>query len=74
MKTIALSIMLSLFAGNKANQETIVYISTGNAAYAYHSRQTCRTLRRCNEEGHVKTVTLEKAKSMGRKPCKVCVK
>lgn len=74
MKTIALTILLSLFSGITANQGTTVYISTGSAAYAYHARRTCRTLKRCNEEGHVKAVSLEKARKMGRTPCKVCIR
>lgn len=74
MKTIVLSILLSLATGNTANQNITVYISTGCSAYAYHAKRSCRTLKRCNQEGHVQSVSMEKANSMGRKPCKVCIK
>ena len=75
MKAFALTIFLSVFFGrHTANQVTTVYISTGYSAYSYHARQSCRTLKRCNEEGHVKAVTLEEARSMGRRPCKICYK
>ena len=74
MKTIVLAVLLSLFTGNTANKETTVYISTGSSAYAYHARKSCRTLKRCNEEGHVRAITLEKAQNMGRTPCGVCYK
>ena len=47
-------------------------MSKGSSAYAYHMKKSCRTLKRCNEEGHVMAITLAKAKEMGRKPCKVC--
>ena len=74
MKTFLLATFLSLFTTNMMEQQTTVYISKGSSAYAYHSRKSCGRLKRCNEEGHVKAVTLEKAKSMGRMPCKVCYK
>ncbi len=72
MKTILLTALLSLFTAGSLEQNTTVYISTGSSAYAYHARQSCRSLKRCNEEGHVKAVTLETAKRMGRRPCKIC--
>ena len=66
MKTIALTISLFLFTWSAQQQSITVYISTGNGAYAYYATKTCRTLGRCNDEGHVKAVSLEKAQSMGR--------
>ena len=72
MKTLFLAILLSFCTGNAGEQKTTVYISTGSSAYAYHSRKSCRALKRCVEEGHVKSVSLEKAKSMGRRACKIC--
>ena len=74
MKTFLLATLLSLFTLNSLEQQTTVYISTGSGAYAYHSRKSCSRLKKCNEEGHVRTVTMEKAISMGRTPCKVCCK
>ncbi len=74
MKTIVLTILLSLSSVHAVEQGTTVYISTGTSAYAYHAKKSCSRLKKCNEEGHVKAVSLEEAKSMGRKPCKVCYK
>ena len=51
-----------------------VYIRTGPKAYAFHVRENCPRLKRCRMEGHYKIITLEKAKSMGRKPCGTCAK
>ena len=72
MKTLLLATFLCLLAGNSTEQGTTVYISTGSSAYAYHARKSCRALKRCNEEGHVKAVSLEKAISIGRRACKNC--
>ena len=74
MKTLLLATFLCLFAGSSTEQSTTVYISTGSSAYAYHARKTCRSLKRCNEEGHVRAISLEKAISMGRRACKICYK
>ena len=71
MKILLVSCLLSLFAA-QGHEVTKVYISTGSAAYAYHAKKTCRSLKRCNEEGHVKVITLEEAKQKGRTPCKIC--
>jgi hypothetical protein len=71
MKTLLLA-ALFCFAGNPTGDNTTVYISTGSSAYAYHAKKTCSALKRCLEEGHVKAISLEKAKNMGRKPCKKC--
>lgn len=65
------ALLLAFFLGTSSfvvNNETTVYISTGKTAYAYHARSTCRTLSR----SEVISISLAKAKSMGRKPCKVC--
>ena len=74
MKTILLSALLYLIPQISISNSEIVYISKGNSAYAYHMKKTCRALKRCNEEGHVITVTLSKAKEIGRRPCKICYK
>ena len=72
MKTILLAALLYLTPNVSSNTSENVYISKGNSAYAYHMKKSCRTLKRCNEEGHVMAITLAKAIEMGRKPCKVC--
>ena len=66
MKTFILLTVLSLLAGNSLEKQSTLHISTGKSAYAYHAKQSCKTHKRCNEEGHVKTITLEEAESMGR--------
>ena len=53
---------------------TMVYISTGNSAYAYHAKKECSRLKKCVAEGHWKKITLAEAQKMGRKPCGVCYK
>ena len=72
MRTILLAALLYLTPNVSSNTSENVYISKGNSAYAYHMKKSCRTLKRCNEEGHVMAITLAKAIEMGRKPCKVC--
>lgn len=74
MRTILLAALLYLTPNVSSSDNNIVYISKGSNAYAYHMKKSCRTLKRCNEEGHVMAVTLAKAKEMGRRPCKVCYK
>lgn len=55
------------------NQDNaMVYICTGSSAYAYHCNRNCSGLRKCT--GDIKRVTIEIAKSKGRKPCKRCYK
>jgi len=53
-------------------KETNVVICNGKTAYAYHKDSKCKGLKNC--KGGTKTVTLEKAKEMGRKPCGYCYK
>lgn len=74
MKTILFAALLYLIPNVSNINSENVYISKGNSAYAYHMNKSCRALKRCNEEGHVITVTLTKAKEMGRRPCKICYK
>lgn len=74
MRTILLVALLYLTPHVSNGDNNTVYISKGSSAYAYHINKSCRTLKRCNDEGHVVAVTLEKAKEMGRTPCKVCCK
>lgn len=74
MRTILLAALLYLTPNVSSNTSENVYISKGNSAYAYHMKKSCRALKRCNEEGHVITVTLSKAKEMRRRPCKICYK
>ncbi len=72
MRSILLAALLYLTLSISNKDYNTVYISKGSSAYAYHMKKSCRTLKRCNEEGHVMAITLAKAIEMGRKPCKVC--
>ena len=74
MKTVLLAALLYLIPHVSSSDNNTVYISKGTCAYAYHMKKSCRALKRCVEEGHVITVTLSKAKEMGRRPCKICYK
>lgn len=47
-----------------------VYICTGKSATTYHKTNKCRGLSRCS--GDIKQVTIDKAKSMNRRACKIC--
>lgn len=47
-----------------------VYICTGPQSKKYHKTPDCQGLRSCSKE--IKAVSLDKAKSMGRTPCKWC--
>lgn len=49
-----------------------VYICTGPKARVYHKTDECRGLDRCS--GDVKSVSLEQAKGMGRRECRICYK
>ncbi|MDL2277215.1 hypothetical protein LJC57_01355 [Parabacteroides sp. OttesenSCG-928-G07] len=55
-----------------AQQTTNVVICTGNYATTYHKHSQCSGMNNC--KGDRKTVTLEQAKKMGRRACKVCHK
>lgn len=72
MRTLLLAALLYLAPNVSSSDNNTVHISS--SAYAYHMKKSCRTLKRCNEEGHVMAVTLAKAKEMGYRPCKVCYK
>mgnify|MGYP003522114312 CR=1 FL=1 len=49
-----------------------VYICTGPKARVYHKTDECRGLDRCS--GDVESVSLEQAKGMGRRECRICYK
>ena len=60
-----------IYTGNGYDVElSNVWICTGSNAYSYHCRRGCRGLNKCNDE--IKSVTISYAKSIGRKPCKIC--
>jgi hypothetical protein len=74
MKGLLLAVLLGMLPCAMSSEGTTVYISTGKSAEVYHRVITCRTLKRCREEGHVKSVPLEQAVRLRRRPCKVCYK
>lgn len=47
-----------------------VYICTGKNAKVYHNDRNCKGLNRCSRA--VKAITLDEAKRMGRRECKIC--
>lgn len=55
-------------SGNSAN--SVVYICTGPKAEVYHKIARCRGLEHCSDD--VVSVSLAKAKEMGRRACKIC--
>ncbi len=59
----------SFFTANLQGENT-VYICTGPNSERYHSHSDCRGLGKCS--GEIREVSVSKAKSMGRTPCKWC--
>ena len=54
------------------NDQTKVIVVMSSNAYAYHKTRNCSAVKKATHK--VKEVTLEEAKEMGRKPCKICYK
>ena len=52
--------------------EQTVYICTGPQSKRFHKTSHCRGLNSCS--GDILAVSLSKAKSLGRTPCKWCYK
>lgn len=62
---------VSLNAGEtEALEQQKVYVVMSNTAHVYHSRKDCKGLQ--NATHKIKQVTVEEAKKMGRRPCKIC--
>lgn len=62
---------LSLNAGeSQALAQNKVYVVMSNTAHVYHSNRDCKGLQ--NATHKIKQVTVEEAKKMGRRPCKIC--
>lgn len=62
---------VSLNAGEgQAIEQKKVYVVMSESAYAYHFDRKCKGLK--NATHTIKEVSEEKAKEMGRKPCKIC--
>lgn len=52
------------------SESQMVYICTGPQSRVYHKYDDCKGLSKCSEE--IKKITLDKAKSMKRRACKLC--
>lgn len=72
MRTIILAIAFAVGAmvPAQAPQTNYVYICTGPSATTYHKTDECKGLNKCSRE--IKMVSIDKAKKMGRRPCKFC--
>ncbi len=79
MKKILLILGLSLILTSSVShtddtsgseKEKLVWICTGRSSECYHSDKSCKGLNSCRAEK--KEVTLEYAKDLGRRPCKMC--
>jgi len=47
-----------------------VFICTGSASKTYHATDSCKGLKSCTAD--IKVITLNEAKKLKRKPCKLC--
>ena len=81
MKTIIITALLlfmndgsvGVFAPHKIESSvSIVYVCTGSNSKRYHKTDECWGLNSCS--GDIVRVSIEKARQMGRTPCKICYK
>lgn len=79
MKKILFSVIISIspvigFGVDKFpfndNNAQYVYICTGPKSKTYHKYDDCKGLKRCSKD--IVKVSLDKAKSMKRRACKLC--
>lgn len=63
------SVYATNLLGESTNENT-VYICTGPNSKRYHKHSNCKGLGKCS--GEIEEVTVSKAESMGRTPCKWC--
>lgn len=73
MKMILLFILPILMIGTSISSCTDsgkVYICTGPKSKVYHKSEKCKGLNRCSRD--VKAISLEEAKKMNRRECKIC--
>lgn len=71
LAALILTPVVSLNAGEtEALEQQKVYVVMSNTAHVYHSSKDCRGLQ--NATHKIKQVTVEEAKKMGRRPCKIC--
>lgn len=53
-----------------AGEQSKVIVVMSSGSYAYHKTRNCSAVKKAKHP--VKEVTLDEAKKMGRKPCKIC--
>ena len=58
--------------GDVCSSDVTVYICMGPQSKKYHATKDCHGLNKCSED--IISVSLAKAKSMGRGPCGICYK
>lgn len=54
----------------KCYNQSETYICTSKGSITYHKTKDCKGLNRCSKQ--IKTVSIEQAKRMGRRECKIC--
>lgn len=71
---LAFALCLPFFCANIGystnSKAEMVYICTGPKSKVYHKSSNCKGLNSCSRE--INKVTLDKAKSMNRRACKIC--
>ena len=72
MKMRFVLIVLLAFANLSCDTSNGVYICTGPRSRVYHKTSKCKGLRRCS--GEIKLVSLDEAKRLHRRECRICFK
>ena len=71
LSILSISFLLLLISGTSScDNSSKVYVCTGKGAKVYHCCKSCKGLNRCSKQ--VKEVSLEEAKRIGRRECKLC--
>ena len=67
---LSLMILFVMNVGIMEKEETKVWIVESTSSQCYHIDKNCRTLKSATHP--IKSVTLQEAKTMGKRACKVC--
>lgn len=71
LSTLSISLLLLFTSGiSSCDDSGKVYVCASNGAKVYHRYKDCKGLSRCSKQ--IKTVSVEQAKKMGRRECKIC--
>lgn len=68
IRIVLIVLSIGVLAACKGSND--VYICTGPQSRVYHKHKNCTGLSRCS--GTVESVSIDKAKSLGRRECKWC--